>query len=91
MGFNRALEMRQYGGETVALRDHLSNNLYPPVPQAYDAAVQALANVREGKPEEPVLTASGKMIPSSSVIMQLHLDAFLVDLEEAYNESNEEN
>lgn len=90
MGYLRVREMIAYGGEALALYDHLSANLYPPQGGAVEIARKAIDAVYRG--EADAIIALGRT--AEEVVGDLHLEAFLdarADADEAAFLSDVEN
>lgn len=82
MGFNRAYEMRLFAGDEAALKDHMENNCYPPIPSKYyDAFMRAIELVREGKGDTKYTLPDHREFTAAEIIKMGHLEAFLEPLE----------
>lgn len=85
MGYLSALDMREYGGEEVALRWHLSHNHFPPIPEEMiPVAKKALVNAKAGRwgrrvklPPGVRHRATGQCATTEALVRHMHLDAFL--------------
>jgi hypothetical protein len=88
MGDLQAREMVEAGGKVVALRWHLQNNHYPPVPLSMiPVCLEAIDHANCGEWDSLLTLPKGVSFrgspkaPVSAVIEQHHLDSFLLEVE----------
>lgn len=83
MGYPSAVEMRQYLSEEQALVWHLSHNHYPPISLAFLPVIQkALAAALRREFHVELVLPNGRVVSVSTVIEEVHLEAFLEDSDE---------
>jgi hypothetical protein len=68
--------MFTFDRDTMLLH-HLTHNHYPPVPQAFKCAVEALDAFENDEADRLITVPSGKRLEAREVVEQLHLDWFL--------------
>lgn len=76
MGRAQAVDMLEMVEEDVALRWHLSSNLYPPVPDAYDLAAQAIAACAAGDIDR-IIEDGDLMARAYKIVEVFHLEPFV--------------
>jgi len=72
--------MRKIGGFLfeVVLREHLTNNHYPPIdPVFIPSALEAISRAEEGDWDSDIDLPNGRTLPVSRIIEELHLESFL--------------
>lgn len=83
MGRLAAQDMLAYTDTETALRWHLSSNHYPPIPQVYEAALDAIGAASAGDWGAKVMLPDGVTYrgevwaPASVCVAAWHLDCFV--------------